>query len=75
MSIRTEWARVGSLGVEVTGEYVDVFGTSIDAGGVALVVAGDSALVIEAGDVEQVRGFAAQIVTACDRFELARAEQ
>ncbi len=72
MTVRTEWSRATAERPAIVEEWVDVYGTSLDEGGLALVLGVDSAYVIEASDVAQIRELAAAIVSACDRFEATR---
>lgn len=72
MSVRTEWSRAAAERPEIVDEWVDAYGTGLDEGGLALLLGVDSAFVIEAPGVAQIREFAAAIVDACDRFEASR---
>lgn len=69
MSIRTEWSRAHAETLEVVSEWTDAYGQGLDEGGVALALGVDSAYIIEAGNVSEIRALADRIQQACDRFE------
>jgi len=70
MSTRTNWSRVTNEEPEIVDEWTDRYGQELDPGGIALVLGGDGEVtVFEATDLDEVRDFAHQILTACDRFQ------
>ena len=71
MSIRTEWARVTSLAIEVVHDYEDEYGSSLDPGGIALLLSADNVLAIEAADVDELLILAARITAACEATKQA----
>ncbi|MDN5768907.1 MAG: hypothetical protein L0H78_24260 [Humibacillus sp.] len=72
MSIRTEWSRASEEAPEVISEWTDGYGQHLEEGGVGLALGVDSAYIIEADEVSEIRDFAARIQQACDRFEATR---
>lgn len=69
MGIRTEWGRAPQMGLHVTDEWEDAYGQGLDEGGIALIISGDDALVLEATDTDQIRAFAQRITDAADAFD------
>lgn len=72
MSVRTEWARAGSLQIEVTRDFEDAHGSTIDPCGVALLLGTDSVFAVEASDVDELLTLAARITAACEAFNRAQ---
>jgi hypothetical protein len=67
---RACWSTSDWVDIEVTDDFHDSYGTTIDEGHIAIVLLeGDDGLVIEGASVQHLRSFIARAVVAIDEWE------
>lgn len=70
MSVRATWSTFDNVDIEVTDEFTDQHGSSIDEGGVAVLLGQDQdCFVIEGADIADLREFLKRLRKAIDTYD------